>query len=1267
MHLALILLLTQSADDLKPGLLAAYRSLEHDGGSLERIDPKPAFTLGHSSPHPRLAPGRFEVVWSGLLLLQEPDTIAFDAFVGGTLRIEVNGALALEGSGERQTSRVRGTTMELKPGLHLLKIEFRSLPDVPARLQIGWEGKGFSREPLPAWRLKHTGPEPRDLLAVRGRDVAARLGCARCHASAFPGVTDPAPGPSLADAPARVSRGWLVDWLKDPHQLRPGARMPALFSDDRQGYVERWIVAQVLGRPAGEAAAKAGLPAEASAKVGDHRKGRQEFIFLGCAACHLVPDIPRDEQPALGRGSFEGLADRLSTQDLVAFLGNPQARYPDGRMPRIPVSTESARDIAAYLHLWSKPHEAPSEPPAQKEIDEVARRHRVSGVEAAGRALVREKRCAQCHPGMGDAAPADVAIRKPGDPCSGPRFSLDEDTRKALQAYLAVAARERHPSPFEERRRLLDRHGCQRCHTRDGSRPPPLEEAASTMGGAYMQFIPFLRAPRLTDAFSKYTREYLATSVREGVSGGRHKRFTYRMPAYGADAEAILQALAEADGDLADAPAPAGAVSKDPTLSPVGPSLVGFEGYSCVSCHLWKGQQLNEPDPGAIGPELTTVTRRIRREWFERWLEDPSRLHPGTPMPQIFKKGQAATLRSALEGDAAKQKEALWAYLSMGRDAPSPKPLPPVAVTLPPDGSPLAAQVPVVLPDKSVVESLTVLYPSHDLFVYDVGAMSLRAVFTGARLLRSVKGRIRTYTVTGNPVAIEKQAGSGTFLGYDRLADGVRVRTSAGEQTWRLTGRKLAGPVTISLPPARTPPPLDVVVLSDPGKVEGSLERPGYRAIAYPRPKTATGEDRVMPGAIGAHPRDGRVYVVSMKQGELFAVRDPNDDGRDASFEDYAGGLFQDSLSMLAESDGLYVLHRRNLTKVVDSDGDGKADRFDRVAGLPHGIADTYDYAYGLARDKSGAFVLSYAPYANRTMAGSGSMLRLRPGSDPAWEEVAFGFRNPIGWCAGPEGEIFYTDNQGEWVAANKLCHIVPGRFYGFPNPEQKEHAKKPPGRATVWVPYAWARSINGVTHDATGGKFGPFAGQIFMAELMYGGAIIRANVERVNGEIQGACFPFWGKGLMGPLCLTFDPKGRLWVGSITEPGWMAQPDRGAVYRIDFTGETPFEIQEIRARPRGFRLVFTLPPEAKTAADPASYQVEHYRYEYTGAYGSPELDRTRAAVEKVEVSTDGRSVDLTLPPLVRDRVYLIQARGVRSPKGDPLVHPAGAYTLNEIP
>jgi hypothetical protein len=1180
----LLALAAQNPDELKPGLLAEYRSLVDPSAILTRIDAKPAYALGDSSPHPRIPSGPFEVVWTGFILIQEVDPITF----GGEATIEIDG------------QAVNGP-IRLKPGFHKIRITSRA-----KRVQLTWEGKGFSREPIPPWKFRHG---PVDLPEARGRDRVGKLGCARCHRDTFPGVDDPPPGPSLADLSKRVNGAWLMSRLDHAGPMTD---------------LERKTIARTL---------LGGAPPRAPDPDGNHRMGRRHFVSVGCAACHFLPDEAADDQPVPDRIPLAGLNDKMGHAQLAAFLANPKTRYPDGRMPALPLQGNSARDIAAFVLLWSKP--AMADVPVDAAPDE---------------GLVRSKRCAQCHE---QVAPINIPIKAAGD-CRGPRFSLDESAKKEIAAYVAVAARDRHPSEFDARQRRLVRAGCFRCHS-NSDRLSPLEEAGSTLGGANLQMIPFLKTPRLTNAAAKYEPEYLLSSIRDGVTGVRHSRYSYRMPAFGDQAADLVRALSEADGDE---PTAAPRRPGDPALSTMGPTLVGFGGYSCVSCHIWQGKSMADPDPGAIGPELTSVTRRIRREWFERWVEDPSRVLPGTPMPQIFKHGQPATL-TVLGGDAAKQRDALWEYLSLGKDAPAPKPPPLLPLEVPTDG-PLVAQVPLVMPDKKVVEALVVLFPTNDLLVYDVGTLAVRAVYVGARVVRQVKGRIRQFVVTSgtqvNTGPLDPPPG--TFVGYDRLADGVRIRSTGSAQEYRLAGRKL-GP--IELPPAQTPAPLENVVLQDPGKFDGALERPGYRATALPRPKTASGEDLVMPGAIAADPRDGRVFVASMKRGELYVIRDPEK----PVFEDYTGGLFQEAYSMVAESGALYVLHRRNLTKIVDSDGDGKADRFDRVMGLPHAVADSYDYGYGLNRDRTGSFVMSYAPYANHTMAGSGSLIRLLDGGKV--EEVAYGFRNPLGWVVGPEGDLYYTDNQGEWVATNKLCHIVPGRFYGFPNSQQKQHAQKPFGKTAVWVPYAWAHSINGMTFDATGGKFGPFAGQFFLTELMFGGAIIRASVEKVNGEVQGSCFPFWGKGLLGPVVATFDPKGRMWVGSITEPGWMAQPDRGAVYRIDFTGETPFEIREIRVLRDGFRLVFTSPVDPKTAAEAAAYQVEHYRYEYTGAYGSPELDRTRVAVNQVAVAADGLSADVTLPPLVKDRVYLISARGVKSAKGEPLVHPQGAYTLNEIP
>jgi glucose/arabinose dehydrogenase/mono/diheme cytochrome c family protein len=1342
-------------EDLQPGLSAVYRSLADKDASLLCLDPKPAFHLGHSSPHPRIPPGPFEAVWSGVLLWKESGPVTFDAYLGGEVTVTVDGTVVLQGRGESDTAQVVGkTALERQPGVYRFEVRYRSLAGVPARLQVGWKGTAFAREPLPAWNLKHLGKERpeaarREEVAARGRFLVGRLGCARCHTGGFPGIDEPAPGPSLADVSGRIDRSWLLHWLEDPAKLHADARMPALFTADRMGFVERWLTADAL--------LGAGGAREPAKTTGDLRAGRLAFVSIGCAACHQVPDVRREEQADLNRVPLRGLGDRMTADSLAAFLGNPRQRYPDGRMPHLPIPPVMARDIAAYLLEWSKPiDQAKLEPPTPAEVAAVVKRLKVRDRTAAGAALLREKRCAECHPGLGTTQPADVPLTAKADTAgclSGktlPRFNLNAPDRAAITAYRAVAEGEKHASPFESRRRQLERAGCVRCHQRDSDRPPPIEEIGSTLGGAYLQTIPFQRTPRLSNPLQKYTHAYLTKAVREGVSGLRPARFSYRMPAFGHDAETLLQAIAEADGDLAGAPEPLSPPPADPTAgSLIGPSLAGFQGYACVGCHVWNGQQLSEADPGAVGTDLTRVAGRIRRDWFDRFVEDPLRVHPGTPMPAVFPRGKPATLRSLLDGDALKQKEVLWSYLALGKTAPSPKPPPPIPTTAPAPGEPpIIAQIPIRLPAGSTVEALCILTETHDLLIYDLGAGTPHSFYTGAQILRQVAGRLRTFQAAGTALAPGLAAPSPWQLvnggqaeaataylieSYDRLADGVRLRArvqfpagtlevvetirivadgtkrrlqrelqfqevpagrsvevrslaptlgsveltaQVGEAkgstndkvfTAALTAdkeRRATAMLRFELPAAQSPPPLEKVATSDVGSDE-ARDRPGYRVIAYPRPKTVTGQDLLMPAAVAVHPRDGRVFVASMKLGELFVLRDPTGDGKSARFDNYARGLFQEAFSLRAEEDALYVLHRRNLTRIVETRRDGIADRFERVAALPHGIAETYDYGYGLVRDPQGRFVVSYAPYANRELPGSGGLVRLQPGKPP--QEIAYGFRNPVGWCNGPDNEIFFTDNQGEWVATNKLCHIVEGRFYGFPNSAQKEHASKPHAKTAVWVPYDWARSINGVAYDHTGGKFGPFAGQIFMAELMYGGAIIRASLEKVNGEYQGACFPFYGKGMLGPVSLAFDPKGKLYIGGITEPGWMAQPDRGGLFRLDFTGETPFEMQSIYAQPKGFRVVFTKPVRAETARALASWQIEQYRYEYTGAYGSPELDRGKLPIESVKLAEDRRSADLTIGKLTEGRVYMIAGRGVRSAQGEPLVHPQGAYTLNQVP
>src|SRR5262249_42665592 len=138
--------------------------------------------------HPRIPPGPFEVVWTGLILIQDADAIAF----GGDATIDIDG-------------RAVNGPVELKPGFHQIRITSRA-----KRVQLTWEGKSFSREPIRPWKFRHV---PIDLPELRGRDRVAKLGCARCHQDAFPGVHDPPPGPSLAGLHQRVNATWLISKL----------------------------------------------------------------------------------------------------------------------------------------------------------------------------------------------------------------------------------------------------------------------------------------------------------------------------------------------------------------------------------------------------------------------------------------------------------------------------------------------------------------------------------------------------------------------------------------------------------------------------------------------------------------------------------------------------------------------------------------------------------------------------------------------------------------------------------------------------------------------------------------------------------------------------------------------------------------------------------------------------------------------------------------------------------------------------------------------
>ncbi len=220
-----------------------------------------------------------------------------------------------------------------------------------------------------------------------------------------------------------------------------------------------------------------------------------------------------------------------------------------------------------------------------------------------------------------------------------------------------------------------------------------------------------------------------------------------------------------------------------------------------------------------------------------------------------------------------------------------------------------------------------------------------------------------------------------------------------------------------------------------------------------------------------------------------------------------------------------------------------------------------------------------------------------------------------------------------------------------------------------VKFPYIkMGRSISGFRLNKTGGKFGPFDGQLFLGDYTQS-IIMRATTELVNGVWQGACYPFREGLATGIMNVEFSPKGQLVAGGFTtNTQW---PVRGtepfALQRIDWNGVVPFEVKEINIRKDGFLVTFTKPVDRKAAATPGAYGVTTYTHIYHGAYGSPEVDQTTARVLAAEPSPDGLSVMLRLDKITEDHIHDFDFSKVTAPDGQRLLHTRAYYTVNEIP
>lgn len=455
--------------------------------------------------------------------------------------------------------------------------------------------------------------------------------------------------------------------------------------------------------------------------------------------------------------------------------------------------------------------------------------------------------------------------------------------------------------------------------------------------------------------------------------------------------------------------------------------------------------------------------------------------------------------------------------------------------------------------------------------------------------------------------------------------------------------------------------------------------------------------------------------AVTTRRGDVFIVENPA--SQRPYFRKFASGLHE-VLGIAYKDGALYCVQRGELTKMVDTNRDGKADVFETVYAWP--LSGNYhEYSFGPKIAADGSFFvtlnlgfpgdwwhpLSMVPWR-------GWALNIK--EDGTMQPWAAGLRSPCG-ISMIDGELYYTDNQGDWVAAGSIMPLKKGTFAGHPASLVWDTAANSPVKTTqqqifskinprlefdkegrpvkpqnivnekfltkadmkkelpelqlplVWLPHGILGISTSEIVKIPEGNFGPFAGQLLIGDQ--GQSILsRVFLEKVNGEMQGASWMFRSGFQSGVVRLAWGKDGSLYVGE-TNRGWGSAGDANqGLQRLIWNNKLPFEMRAIRAMPDGFEIEFTKPVDKKFAEDISSYNVESFTYKYHAVYGSPMVNNLKHAIKGVKVSDDGMKARIIVDNLRRYYIHTITLDGIRDKENSySLVHPTAYYTLNNIP
>ncbi|MEQ9441784.1 MAG: c-type cytochrome [Cyclobacteriaceae bacterium] len=364
----------------------------------------------------------------------------------------------------------------------------------------------------------------------------------------------------------------------------------------------------------------------------------------------------------------------------------------------------------------------------------------------------------------------------------------------------------------------------------------------------------------------------------------------------------------------------------------------------------------------------------------------------------------------------------------------------------------------------------------------------------------------------------------------------------------------------------------------------------------------------------------------------------------------------------------IYVLQKQELTHLIDLDGDEVIDEYRAICNSWGVTGDFHEFSFGLLY-QDGYFYATLS-MAMRLMADEqqqfdrGRTIKISP--DGSYEWINYGLRTPNGIGFNAEKDIFVTDNQGQWLPANKLIHVKPGEYLGMGwGLLDSMPAPSSIAQPAIWLP---EDEIGNSPSEPILMQDGPYRGQLIHGDVTHGG-LKRDFLEKIDGEYQGAVFRFSQGFEAGVNRLCWGPDGALYVGEVgMVGGWSWQGKQFGLQRMEYNGKPTFEMLAIRAKPQGFEIEFTEPLESEIEIHSADFLTQQWWYQPTENYGGPKMDLETLDITRMDLSEDRTRLYLEIPNLQEEHVvYFRLPEDLQSASGQSLWSSEAWYTLNHIP